>query len=223
MRRRSLFNLFIFLGFYIAFILFIKSKFPNTQDFIDLIRNIYLTKGYVLIFFAALLEAVFFVGLYIPGSAIIILGAAFSRTGVISYPLVLLVGTSGLVLGYSINYFLGKYGWYQVLSKLGFEKEIEVAKHKLMHNKAKTLFLGYIVPSSASFISTAAGALHVSIGQFIFLSIVAQFFWSFIWGTLAYWFGFPFVEFILKYFFIFVFIVIGFWIIKRIIKAKLSL
>ena len=220
MNIRSLFNLLIILGFYIGFIVLIKSKFTNTQDFIEAIKNIYLTKGYVLIFFSALLEAMFIVGFYIPGSAIIILGAVFARTGVISYPLVLLVGTSGLVLGYSINYFLGKYGWYHLLSKLGFEKGIEVAKRKLAQNRIKTLFLGYITPNSASFISTAAGALRMPIKKFIFLSVAAQLFWSFIWGTLAYWFGLPFVEFIIKYSFIALFLLVGIWIVRKMIGEK---
>ncbi len=219
---RSLLNLLIVIGFYMGLAIFIRSRFPNTQDLITVIKDIYLTKGYVLIFFAALLEAMFIVGLYIPGSAVVILGAAFARTGVISFPLVLLVGTSGLMLGYIINYFLGKYGWYHLLSKLGFEKGIEAAKRKLAQNKIKTSLLGYIAPSSASFISTAAGALHMPIGKFIFLSVIAQSFWSFIWGTTAYWFGVPFVESVLKYSFMIFFLVLGIWIAKRLVKAKIS-
>lgn len=200
MKGRNLLNLFIVLGFYIGAIVFIKNKFPNTEALIDAVKGLYLTHGYILIFFGAFLEAIFLLGFYVPGSTVVILGAAFAKTGVVSYPLVLLLGTLGLVLGYILNYLLGKYGWYHMLARLGFEKGIDVAKKKLIHSQSKTIILGYFSPSSASFISTAAGVLGIPFRRFLFLSIIAQSFWSFLWGTLAYWLGLPFVEFILKYF-----------------------
>ena len=220
MRFRSLLNPFLFLVIYIGFIIFFKSKFPDSQSFIDIVKNLYSTHGYVLIFFGALFEGLFFIGFYVPGSAILILGAAFSRMGIVSYPLVLLIGTLGLVLGYVANYLLGRYGWYKVLSGVGFKKGIESAKHKLVQHQAKTIFLGYFFPNSASFLSLAAGVLHVPFRRFLLLSILAQSIWSFIWGTIAYWFGIPFVEFAFKYFFIILLFILGIWIAKRLIKRK---
>lgn len=213
---------FIFLAIYITFIIFFKIKFPDPQSFIEIIKNLYSTHGYVLIFLGAFLEGLFPVGFYFPGSAIVILGAAFSRTGIVAYPLVLLIGTSGLVLGYICNYILGRYGLYKVLSGMGFKEGIESAKHKLVQHQTKTIILGYFIPSSASFLSLASGVLHVPFRKFLLLSIFAQSMWGFIWGTIAYWFGIPFVEFVLKYFFIIIFVVLGIWIVRKLLKGKIN-
>lgn len=218
--KANLISPFIFLVIYIAFIIFFKIKFPDPQTFIEIVKNLYSTHGYILIFLGAFLEGLFLIGFYVPGSAVVILGAAFSRTGVVSYPLVLLIGTFGLVLGYVCNYVLGRYGWYKILSNMGFKEGIESAKHKLTQHQTKTIILGYFIPSSASFLSLAAGVLHLPFRRFLLLSILAQSIWGLIWGTIAYWLGIPFVDFILKYFFIIFFLILGVWIIKRLIKRK---
>lgn len=222
MKIQSIFNPILFLGIYFLLVFLIKGIFPDPKSFIEVIKNVYSVHGYSLIFFGALLEGLFLIGFYVPGSTVVILGAAFARTGIVSYPLVFLIGTAGLVLSYIINYFLGRYGWYHVLSKIGFKKGIESAKHRLTQNQTKTIALGYFFPGSASFLSLAAGILHIPFKRFLFLSILAQSFWSFLWGNLAYWLGLPFVEFVFKYFFIIFILIAVFWLIRKFIKRKSS-
>jgi membrane protein DedA with SNARE-associated domain len=56
------------------------------------------------------------------------------------------------------------------------------------------------MPSTASFLSTAAGMLHVPFEQFLLQSLLIQFFWSLVWGGLAYLFGITFAQIFLQYF-----------------------
>lgn len=207
---------------YAVFIFFIKQKVPqDPNEFIIFVKGFYKDYGYYLIFFGALFEATFLVSFFVPGSTVILLGAALSRTGVVEFPLVILIGTAGLVTGYVINYFLGKYGWYRLLVIFGLEKGIKNAEEKIKKHGAKAIVLGYISPGPAAFISTAAGVLEMPFRKFLLLSVICQFFWSVFWGSIAYVFGVVVVEtilvFVIRYF---IPIIIGTALIILIVKFR---
>lgn len=208
----------IFLGLYFGVLILLRSKIPDTPTFIEAIRGLYESYGYPLVFLGAFLEAAFLIGFYVPGATVVLLGAALSKTGVVYFPFVLLLGTLGLCLGFILNYILGQYGWYPVLTRFGLEKGIEEAKRKIEKHGVRALFLGYFHPGSASFLSTAAGILKMPFARFISASFLAQSFWSLFWGSLAYFFGLPLVEFLIKYF-IFVLLGVGaVWLIRKLFK-----
>jgi membrane-associated protein len=153
-----------------------------------------------MIFFGALLEGTFMVGFYVPGSFIVLLGAVLAKSGIVSFPFVILFGTLGLLLGYIINFMLGRFGWYHIVEGVGLGKSIKSAEDTINKHQKYALFWGYMMPSTASFLSTAAGILRVDFKKFLLQSLLTQLFWSLLWGGLAYVFGMPFVELFLAYF-----------------------
>lgn len=193
--------------FYISFISFMYIRFRDPKELIQTITELYATYGYYLVFFGALIESTFLIGLYFPGSAIVLLGAATAKSGVLFLPFVILLATVSFSIGFTINYFLGKHGWYHVLAKIGLEGGITEAQKRLKSHRYKTIFLGYFNPGSAAFISTAAGVMKVPIKQFVMASICATLFWNTVWGIIAYTFGLTLVEYFIKYF---GFVVMGF-------------
>ena len=204
--------------FYLVLAIFIRNKFPDVASLIRVVEGVYETIGYPLIFFGALFESMFLIGLFVPGSVVLLTGAALSRLGVVEYQYVYILGTLGLLIGYTINYFLG----YHVLSFLGLEKGLSTAKDKLRKYEYKALLLGYIFPGSGSLLSTAAGVMQMDFKKFVIFSFISQGFWSFVWGSVAYIFGMQIVEFVFRYF---VFVVLGvvlIWGIKRFIVKHSS-
>lgn len=185
---------------YTVILISIRNHIPDAPSLVEQIKYVYGTHGYDLIFLGALLEGTFLVGFYVPGSFIVLLGAALSRSGVIPFPLVILFGTLGLTLGYMINYALGRFGWYRILSGFGFNKAIIPAEDKLKHYQNKAIFYGYMMPSTGSLLSTAAGILKIPFKKFLIQSLLTQAFWSLLLGGLAYLFGMVFIEFFLQYF-----------------------
>ena len=133
---------FIFLGVYLSLFFILRGRIPQSPgELIKLITALYGQYGYFIVITGAFFEGLFPVGMYIPGSTIVLLGAVLSKTGVIAFPLVIILGTIGFVFAYTVNYFLGKHGIYRVLSFLGLENEINSAKIKLEKNQAKAIFL----------------------------------------------------------------------------------
>ncbi|MDO8573158.1 MAG: VTT domain-containing protein [Candidatus Daviesbacteria bacterium] len=190
---------FILFGLYLGILFFVRGKIPDPPIFFEQLKNFYMTYGYFLIFIAALFESMLLVGFYVPGSTVILLGAAVSKTGVIELPLVISIGIFGLILGYTLDYFIGKLGWVRLLSKFGLEQKIKIIGEGLMKHKMRTILIGFFSPGSASFLSTAAGVLKIPFKDFFILAVLAQSIWGIFWGVLAYSIGIELVDALFKY------------------------
>lgn len=222
--KRKRFILFLqictFVFIYTIVIIFLRNKIPDTSKMILMAEQIYGTYGYLLIFLAALVEGTFIIGLYLPGSFIVFLGVSLARMGITSFPPVIFFGTLGFSFGYSINYLLGRFGWYRIIEGIGFEKKITETKDKLEHHYNKALFWGYIMPSTGSMLSTASGILKVPFREFIFKTITIQFFWSFVLGGLAYIFGMTFIRMFLVYFGLIALLGFGAYLLRKYKKKR---
>lgn len=211
---------FVIIVVYVAAVFLIKGRLPTPADLLDTIKDWYMLYGNYLVFFAAFLEAIFLLGLYVPGSTVILFGAALSKSGAINFPIVLLLADVGLLMGYTINYFLGKYGWYHVLLKFGLEKGLDDAKEKLHKHGGKAIFVGYIFPNGGAFLSTAAGVMRMPFGKFFLYSALSQIFWILVWGSVAYFIGPVFVDYFMKYFGYIVLGIIGIYIFRKYVLKK---
>ncbi len=222
--KRKRFILFLqvcfFVFIYFVVIIFLQSKIPDVSKLIGMAEQIYGKYGYLLIFLAALVEGTFIIGLYLPGSFIVFLGVSLARMGITSFPLVIFFGTLGFCFGYSINYFLGRFGWYRIIEGIGFEKKIAETKDNLEHHYNKALFWGYIMPSTGSMLSTGSGILKVSFKEFVFKTLAIQFFWSLCLGGLAYIFGMTFIRMFLVYFGLIALLGLGAYFLRRYKKKR---
>ncbi len=190
----------IFAILYIALFFFLRKNITDLSQIITAAEDVYGVYGYYLIFLGAFIEGTFLIGFYIPGSLIVFLGVSLARMGITSFPLVILFGTLGFTCGYSLNYFLGRYGWYKLIEGVGFESQIKKTKEKIHGNYDKALFWGYIMPSTGSMLSTVSGILHIPFKKFLIRTLLIQTFWSLVLGGLAYAFGMNFINMFLIYF-----------------------
>ena len=216
--RLSDFVPLVFLLAYLGIIIYLRLRLPDAQEILRITEDLYRQFGYAIVLFSGFLEAMFLIGMYIPGSAAMLLGAVLAKSGATSFPLVILGGTTGLMLGYMLNYFLGRFGWYRVLASFGLEKGMAMAERKLKHHGRKALFLGYLAPNSGSFISTASGVLGIPFKEFFFVTLISQLFWSTLWGLIAYMVGNIFVELFLKYGVFVVYILIVVVLMREVVK-----
>ena len=109
---------FVILGIYLLAVISLRLYLPPAEQIVATISGFYERFGYPFIFVSGILESLFMIGFYFPGSAAILLGAALAKTGVVFLPFIIFFATLGIMIGYIINYFLGKYGWYKILSRL---------------------------------------------------------------------------------------------------------
>ncbi len=162
---------------------------PNQDDLIKHIQNFFLTYGLWVIFISSILESMLFIGWYFPGSLVIFLGvAATSGHPLLAVKTVIAV-CFGMLTGYTVNYFLGKYGWYKILIKFGFKDELLKIERKLQTKGMFASFFLYIMPGFGSLLSTAFGVLKFSFTKFLLFTGLMVVFWDTLWGVLVYFFG----------------------------------
>jgi membrane protein DedA with SNARE-associated domain len=80
----------------------------------DAVRNLFESYGYWVIFLGTLFENTLFVGLLIPGVLVVILAGLHAENGLLHWPLALALGILGTVIGDTISYFMGRFGWTRV-------------------------------------------------------------------------------------------------------------
>ncbi len=140
--------------------------------------------GYWIAFFAALLETTIGVGLFLPGSTVILLLGAFSAHGYFDLSALLWSAVAGAVLGDNVNYLLGRrYGSYWLKRKIWFinRGHVEKAKRFMDSHGAKSIFLGRFIPSVKEIVPFIAGTIKMNRRIFLFWNTLGAVGWGLEW------------------------------------------
>lgn len=161
---------------------------PSAEVLAQQVRFLFDKYGTVTIFFGALIEGVLLVGGYFPGVFIIFIGVIIASSAS-QAAFFVTIGTLGLLAGHSINYLLGKYGWYRLLVKFGLKSSVEESKNNLLNKGPVAIFSTYWLPSLAALTDTAAGIIQMPFKKFITYSILSSVFWNSVVGIIVYTFN----------------------------------
>lgn len=163
---------------------------PNQDGVAQIIQGFFKEYGLWVVFLSSILESILLVGMYFPGTLVIFLGVSATFGNPLLGLKTVLVVIAGMLCGYTINYFLGKYGWHKMLEKMGFRDELQ----KIEQSVTKKGLLGgtftlYVFPGTGSLLSTALGVLRYNFYLFLPFTLASIVFFDTIWGFLAYFFG----------------------------------
>lgn len=172
----------------ILIVLRIVFYFFNQDDLIKFLSVFYGQYGPLILFVSGIIEAIVLVGLYYPGSTIILLGATLAGAKIISLPEVILWSSLGLIIGYIIDYYFGLKGGEKLLVNSGLYEPLQKARDQA--EKSKLIYLWSTVhPNIAAVAATVLGSMKVNFTNFLMLITLSQFFWSTFWGLIFYFFG----------------------------------
>jgi len=73
--------------------------------------------GYWIVLLSAFAEATPFLGLFIPGQTLVIIGGFFSRLGILNFVFVFFLSAIGAIIGDLIGYEMGKKYGYPFIKK----------------------------------------------------------------------------------------------------------
>jgi undecaprenyl-diphosphatase len=150
--------------------------------------------GYIIIFIAAMAEALPIVGTFIPGHTIIILGGVLATLGILRLDAVMFVAAFGVIFGDLLAYYIGRkfgydfvvrYGKYFFLNEAKYEK----TKELVSEHTGKALIIGRFSPFTRAFSAFLAGIYKIKLPKFIFYSVVGGVSWSVISVFLGYLIG----------------------------------
>jgi membrane protein DedA with SNARE-associated domain len=161
---------------------------PDPEVLIATVSGWLSTYGLPVLFVSAVVEGMLLVGGYFPGVFVIFITMLIAETPQQAV-LYVVVGTAGLYLAHIANYFLGKYGWYRLLVRMGLRGAIRNAEERVERYGPVAIFSSYWLPSLASLTDTAAGITRMSFAKFAICSLVASVLWNSLAGFIMYQLG----------------------------------
>ncbi len=158
--------------------------------------------GYIIVFFAALLEALPF-GAFLPGQTIVMLAGFVAHQGSLRLYDVIIAATIGAIIGDTISYYMGrKYGisFLRRYGKYFFFKEEYFKKTKplMRDHVGKTLILSRFVSVTRAFSPFIAGMHKVKLRTFFLFNVIGGILWAISFAVLGFLFGASYA-FIAKY------------------------
>ena len=176
----------LLLGLYLLLALIWRIfHLPTDKALFEVLKGYFTEYGLWLIFFGAIIEGFLLLGQYFPGGLIIFLGVITAGHDIKRVVLVVFLVCVSFLISYSLNYVVGKYGWYKLLVKFGLKDSLDDAKRKLIKHEFNAIFLSYWEPNLASITATAAGVLFIPFKRFFLYSLFGIIFWNTFWGTLV--------------------------------------
>ena len=158
---------------------------------IETLQNFAHHYGYWAVLLGILLENL---GLPLPGEAIVLIGGFLAGEGDLNYWWVLGSAIAGAVIGGTCGYWIGVYGGWPLLLRVGrfFKVEenrlIEI-KQRFSHNAARAVFLGRFVTLLRIFAGPLAGTAGMPFRQFIIYNGAGAMLWAAVMITLAFFAG----------------------------------
>lgn len=205
----------IYLSMYVVWSIL---KLPTDDEMLLIVKGWFLNYGLWIVFVGAIIEGFLLIGQYFPGGFIIFLGVISAGDDTLLATKVVSIVCVSFFIAYSLNYLIGRYGWYRLFKKFGLADSVEKSKDKILKQGLNVIFFSYWEPNLASITATAAGVLKVSFKKFTLYSTVGIVLWNIFWGALVYSLG----ESALKITgFKWVLTIFGAWIIIILIKRFL--
>lgn len=159
---------------------------PDQQTLLTKAEDFVLTYGLIFIFIASLIEGLLLVGNYVPGGSVIFLGVITAVGNIPRAIVVVAIVCVAFFISYTVNYLLGKYGWYKILVRWGFQSSIDSMKKKLSKHVFTAIISSYWMPNIAALCSTAAGIMKIPLRTFLTQSLIAIICWNTFWGIFVY-------------------------------------
>jgi membrane protein DedA with SNARE-associated domain len=145
---------------------------------------------YWLVFLMGVFESLPFIGLFIPGTLLLIGLGLFASEGTLHIIDLIWVSSLGVIIGDTIGYYVGKHKGRKLIankfiSPKYFEKlDIYFAKHG-----SKSVFIGRFIGPLRPFIAFGAGMHHMGYYKFLLYTTVGGFLWSAGYLLLGFYFG----------------------------------
>lgn len=164
-------------------------------------QNLLDTYGYIAVFALIFIEAG---GIPLPGEIMLITAAAYAGTGNLRIDFVIEAAALGAVLGFGVSYTIGRLGGRAVLERYGPRFHLHMSTldraDRLFHRYGDlTVFFGRFVAILRAWAAFLAGINRMPIAKFIALNVAGGVTWAVVYGILAFEFGKPIVEIVVRY------------------------
>ena len=165
------------------------------ENLINLLRGLYDQYGYLIVFLGALGENTAVLGLVMPGGTLALLGAFYARQGTLNLFWVIFFAWIGTVIGYHIDYLIGRYALRRIMAhwgdsplgrRLRLAGRLRLARRLLARYGGRAILVSHVVGHIRSFVALSAGATHMSYRRFLAFELLAALLWNIGFSVLGY-------------------------------------
>jgi membrane protein DedA with SNARE-associated domain len=165
------------------------------SEWVEALRILYNQYGYLVVFFGTLGENTALLGLILPGNSLALLGAFYARQGTLHIGWVIFFTWLGTLLGYHIDYLLGRFALSHLLTRcyatkwgrhLRLAARMRLARRILAKHGGKAILFSHTTGHIRSFVALSAGVTHMKYTSFLFFETIAALLWSTAYCLLGY-------------------------------------
>ncbi len=136
------------------------------HELIKLFGEFYDQYGYLVVFLGTLGENTAVLGFLLPGNSLALLGAAYARLGTLNLGWVILLASLGTILGYHVDYFIGRFVLVSVANRWSASRfgrhirlagRLRLARALLKKHGGKAILISHLVGHLRSFVALSAG------------------------------------------------------------------
>jgi membrane-associated protein len=165
------------------------------HEWIKLLGSFYDQYGYLVVFLGTLGENTAVSGFFLPGNSLALLGAAYARLGTLNLGWVIVFATVGTILGYHIDYFIGRFVLARVATRWSASRfgrrirlagRLRLARMLLKKHGGKAILMSHLVGHLRSFVALSAGITHMHYLRFLGFELIAATVWNTAFCLLGY-------------------------------------
>lgn len=147
--------------------------------------------GYLVLFFAATIESTAFIGLFFPGTTLVVFVGYLASRGMFNVINALWIVAVGGIIGDAISYFLGRRSENLVSPDSRFVKPELITKAHLFFSRhgAKSVFFARFIGPLRPIVPFVAGAAKMDARRFFFFNVIGGAAAAFVYILIGYYFG----------------------------------
>ncbi len=150
---------------------------PGIDTYTDIAKGFFDRYGLFALYVAAVIESLFMISLYFPGSFVFVLAILVSDRSPLSLGEIVFVGWASVLTATIINYWLGKEGFYRLLLHFGAERTVEDMQAWLEKRGRWAVFLSAAHPNILAVTNICMGIARTGLLKSLALSFIAIIFW----------------------------------------------
>lgn len=160
-----------------------------TKHALSLTKRLFESYGYLTIFLAPMVENTLFLGALIPGTIIMIFAGISAHDGLISIWPAIPLGIAGAIIGDTISYGIGRFGWQRLGAESRLARWSESMREPLLGNSIWLVLSYHFAGYSRMVGPAAAGFLRMPLRRWMLLDYVGVSIWVVAYLSLGYMLG----------------------------------
>ncbi|MDO8514023.1 MAG: VTT domain-containing protein [bacterium] len=150
---------------------------PGVDTLANIATGFFERYGLMALYVAALIESLFMISFYFPGSLVVILAILVSDRSFLALTIIIAIGWASVMTATVINYWLGKEGFYRLLLYLGSEDGVHDMQKWLEKRGKWAIFLSAVHPNILAITNICMGIARAGLAKTLAFSFVAIAFW----------------------------------------------